>query len=523
MKIMIVDDNKQLRESIKNSVDWESLGIHEIETAENGKEGLEIFRTFLPDIVLVDIMMPEMSGLDFLKLSRQIKPEAKVLIISGFSEFEYAVEALKYGASGYELKPLKMQQLMLNVSKLIKEIQQDSEKKEQQSQHMQAYREKLLTGILHGHNKDESVIEKLLSNQFGISLRNYILLLCVRVDKERETIKEEKLVLLEQMIKSAFKDQNEIGVLLREKDRYYIYQKCSASTLEQIAKQAGLAAVLRNLNELIADTGLTLSGGVSTPHRIYQISQCYEEASRTADTVYMAGPKKFKIFDAKTSKEIPSVMYQKQRELLDAWEDGKEGYESLIISKIEAIFQLFGKFDYFEETFCLRSTTLVMERIRQYFAADGCVLEEKDNQEFFRQIEKMESLDECEQLCKDYFFKLNQHHQNVNSSNFSSVVKMAREFVNKHYAEEITVGMVGEHIGKSPNYLSHIFKAECGISFSEFLNVTRIQKAKELILNSNLMIYEVAEAVGYNNYIHFTQVFKKYEGYSPVQLRKMKR
>lgn len=523
MKIMIVDDNKQLREGIKNSVDWESLGIHEVETAENGKDGMNIFRTFLPDIILVDIIMPEMNGLEFLKNVRQMKPEVKVLIISGYSEFEYAVEALKHGASGYELKPLKMQQLMLSVSKMVKEIQQDSERKEQQTLHRQVYQEKILMDILNGYNKDEKQIEDLLGNRFGISLRNHILILCLRVDNKMEKPKEETLILLEQMIRSAFKDQSEAGVLLREKDRYYIYQKCSASTLEQITKQSGLEAVMRDLNELIVNTGITFSGGVSSPHRIYQISKCYEEATHSADIIYMAGSKKFRIFDIKTQKEIPDEIYQKQREFLDAWGTVNDDCEVQISNRIQLFFQLFKKHDYFEETFCIRSTTLVMERIRQYFAADGCILEEQENQDFFRQIEKKESLDDCEKLCRDYLFKLNQYHQKVNASNLSPAVKTVREFVNKHFAEEITVGMVADYIGKSPNYLSHIFKAECGISFSEFLNITRIQKAKELILNSNMMIYEVAEAVGYSNYIHFTQVFKKYEGYSPVQLRKMKR
>ena len=519
MKIMIIDDNKQLREGIRNSVDWQSLGIHDVKTAQNGEEGLEIFRTSLPDIVLLDIMMPEMNGLEFLKLARQIKPEVKVLIISGHSEFTYAVEAMKYGASGYELKPLKMQQLMVSVSKLVNEIRLDSASKKEQGLHRLVYQDKLLADILHGYNREKETIEQLLGSRFDLKPQNHVILLCAAADRRKESIPEDLLILVEQLIRSSFKDRDEAGVLLREKDRYYIFQKCSASMLEQMVKRTGLATILRELNELIVDTGITLSGGISNPHCIYDIHDCHEEAAYAVKTGCMAGAKKCRPYEARMHKEIPAEIFQKQKAYLDTWEVSDHGEEQIVI-KIQEIFRLFREYDYYEEMLCLRITTLVMERIRQYFASSGCSLDEKESREFSRQIEKMESIDACEQLCREYLFKLNHLRQASRAEEFSPAVRKVREYVGKHYAEGITVAIAAEHIGKSPNYLSHIFKSECGITFSEFLNATRIQKAKELIRNSDMMIYEVAEAVGYSNYIHFTQVFKKYEGCSPTQLRK---
>lgn len=521
MKMMIIDDNRQVREGIRDSVHWNSMGIEKIVTAENGREGIEIFNDFLPDIVLVDVMMPEINGIDFLKLARKKKPDVKILMISGYSEFKYAVEAMKYGASGYELKPLKMQQLLLNVSKLADEIRLNQNKIQRQELHKQVYHEKLLSDILHGRCGDKKNQEQVLLSGYGINPHHHILLICARVDKRVRGMSEDILRLVEQMIKSALMGQNGTGMLIRENDRYFIYCKCTASILEQMEKQAGFAAVLKELNELIERTGITLSAGISKPHRIYQISDGFEEAVCAEDMNVMAGASTCRIFEKKPDSGLEEEIYKKQRPFLDTWENEKDRF--VIEEKIWAFFQIPRKYQYYEENACLRSTAIVMERIRLYYAAMGCLEEEYVNQAFFERISKMDSLESCEQLCMNYMDRLEQYRQENQASNCSPMVQKVKEFVDRHYMEEITVGMMAEQIGKTPNYLSHIFKAECGISFSEYLNALRIRKAKEMLQNSDKMIYEVAEAVGYSSYVHFTQVFKKQEGCSPLQYRKMRK
>ncbi|MDY3251177.1 MAG: response regulator [Candidatus Choladocola sp.] len=511
MKMMIIDDNKQVREGIRNGIEWESLGISDIKTAEDGKEALDIFREFLPDIVLVDVMMPEMDGLEFLKRSRKIKPEAKVLMISGFSEFEYAVEAMRYGASGYELKPLKMQQLMTSVSNLVLQIRQDNERKEKSLVHQRAYERGLLLDILHGTCTDEKKMAEYL-DLFGLRKNSQIILMCVTVDGNAEEIAEHDAVLIEQMLASYFSDDPEKGLIMREKETFYIYQKCSASFLEQMNRQASLAAVLRDLNNLIIDTGHTLSGGVSRPHPAGQVAVCAEEAVYALKINRMAGRAVFRIFKERISDSFVEELYRTHMEAFDGWK-GKEDPAAEIRKRLDSLFCTMKEQGYLEKSFCIRMTSLVIEKIRQTYSVTG--------KEYFRQIDRLESLDECEAFCRDYLFRISQAAGAERKSDYSDAVKKAMEYINNHYREDTAVPVLAEHIGISPNYLSHIFKTECGTSISEYVNQVRIQKAKELISNSNMMIYEIAEAVGYGNYIRFTQVFKKYEGCSPVQFRKL--
>jgi two-component system response regulator YesN len=119
-------------------------------------------------------------------------------------------------------------------------------------------------------------------------------------------------------------------------------------------------------------------------------------------------------------------------------------------------------------------------------------------------------------LYKEAFLR----YSDSKKSRRSMAVQKAMDYIAKNYNTDLTVEILARRAGKTPNYFSHIFKKELGISFTEYVNKIRIEKAKELILHSNLLIYEIGERVGYRDYVYFTQIFKKNEGYPPTELRK---
>jgi two-component system response regulator YesN len=118
MKLLILDDDIQIREGIKNGVDWESLGFDEVQSAGDGIAGLVIAWEMAPDIVLSDVRMPGMDGLEFLHAVKELFPRIKVILISGYDDFEYLQKAIRYGADAYELKPVKIQNLLRLVEEL---------------------------------------------------------------------------------------------------------------------------------------------------------------------------------------------------------------------------------------------------------------------------------------------------------------------------------------------------------------------------------------------------------------------
>jgi two-component system response regulator YesN len=118
VKLLILDDETQIREGIKNGVDWESLGFDEVQSAGDGMAGLVIAREMAPDIVLSDVRMPGMDGLEFLHAVKELFPRIKVILVSGYDDFEYLQKAIRYGADAYELKPVKIQNLLRLVEEL---------------------------------------------------------------------------------------------------------------------------------------------------------------------------------------------------------------------------------------------------------------------------------------------------------------------------------------------------------------------------------------------------------------------
>jgi two-component system response regulator YesN len=125
MKLLILDDDTQIREGIRRGVDWKSLGFEEVRSAGDGLSGLEIAREMAPDIVLSDVRMPGMDGLEFLHRVREIFPGIKVALISGYDDFEYLQKAIRYGADGYELKPVKMRNLFRLIGDLKEKLRRE--------------------------------------------------------------------------------------------------------------------------------------------------------------------------------------------------------------------------------------------------------------------------------------------------------------------------------------------------------------------------------------------------------------
>ncbi|MDR0637563.1 MAG: response regulator [Spirochaetaceae bacterium] len=122
MKLLILDDDIQIREGVEKSIDWRCAGIDEVKSAGDGVSGLKMALSFRPDIILSDVRMPGINGLDFLREIKEVLPRSKVILISGYDDFEYLQKAVKYKADAYELKPVKVQHLINLVAEMKEEI-----------------------------------------------------------------------------------------------------------------------------------------------------------------------------------------------------------------------------------------------------------------------------------------------------------------------------------------------------------------------------------------------------------------
>ena len=143
MNLMIVDDDIQIREGIQYGIDWDTIGISRVKSYGDGVEALEDYDSFGPQIILADIRMPAMDGLEFLRQVKMRSREVKVILISAYSDFEYCQKAVELGASGYELKPLKVRNLIQKIQEMAKQVRTEAQGKEAYERYVASYREKV--------------------------------------------------------------------------------------------------------------------------------------------------------------------------------------------------------------------------------------------------------------------------------------------------------------------------------------------------------------------------------------------
>lgn len=503
MKLMILDDDVQIREGIQFGIDWKSLGISEVKSFGDAVSALEELEEFGPQIILADIRMPEMDGLEFLRRVKTKRGSVKVILISAYSDFEYCQRAIQYGAAGYELKPLKVGRLIQTIQETVNQIREEEVGRENYRKYVDTYREKVVEELFDGRITDRNVLMEILSMHFGIREARTLLCMAVLPDYGGNLTVEQ----------SFWQDR-------LEKDEHVfcfrgglaVLTKTADSTLFILEKQNRLKSLFRAVRRHFLDRGVSVSGGISGMFAVEEIHRGYLMADHALLGRFYAGEGYVGIYGIDTAKQVQFPY--REREMMI-----RESTVSLDPDKIsDAIQRIKRELRECGVTDARAVRQLVLYGLEALYGAAGRG-EKLKLLEWNGEMERMTFLSEYmeywEKKCREFL----DDYEREQSRRYSANVKRALSYIEEHYGEDIGVEQVSGYIGKTPNYFSSIFKQEMGISFREYLNQYRIQKAQELILHSDLMIYEISEKVGYRDYAYFSQVFKKLAGCSPTGLR----
>ncbi len=238
MKLLIADDDRQIRNGLAEGIDWQSQGIDIVLTAADGLEALQLFDRENPEIVLTDIRMP---GLDGIELSREIQQRSNttsVIILSGYSDFEYARQAMRYGVQDYLLKPVEIEELLRVVQAAKDRISRISQLQDEQSLHTRAFRENFLNDVLSGKLVDNTRIAEQLAKHWQIGPGTQIRVVVLEIDqawkipalKDRQEFLAQVEPLLttltgETPLAICHRDERLIAILQVEPDRGGIFQR----------------------------------------------------------------------------------------------------------------------------------------------------------------------------------------------------------------------------------------------------------------------------------------------------------
>ena len=532
-RILLVDDEEEVRKGILRKMDWEKLGFQVAGDAENGEEALEKIEQLKPDVVMTDIRMPYMDGLTLTSRIRQKYPSMKVLIFSGYDDFEYAQQAIKLNVTEYILKPVNVEELTEILNRVRENLDEEIEQRRDINLLRERYRSSLpiireifLNDLVRGNVDEEEVKPKL--EEYGVNILNARKLIAavISVEREERGAEQDSLPLQREKKLIPISVRGLVEDHLREYFRFISFN--SAEGIAVIAAidgkntQTGFIDLLADAckeTRRILDVAVTAGIGHSckAPEQISESYQSavdalgYKAIVGTGGTIYIG--------DMEPVSRGKLQLNQKDETELETCI--KFGTPETIRSEVEA---LAGRMDDIRahasqyQVYMLTIVSCLVRLMQQY---DLNMEEMFDSEE--RYIDIMRGICRRETFADELIpvaCRMNEVLNRERDNTTKKVILEAKAYIQENYADpELSVDMLCRHLHMSPAYFSTVFKKETGQTYINYLTEVRLRKAEELLKNTDDKTYKIAQKVGYQEQNYFSYVFKKRFGISPTKYR----
>lgn len=520
-KVIVVDDEPILLMGIRACINWEENGYLFAGQAQNGKEALELIEKVRPDIIFTDIKMPCMDGIELLKIVSRDYPDCKVVVLSCLSEMEIVREALVLGASDYILK------LSMQPEELIHILNKTAEKLENSRKQMLRLKdaEKILTthkkeiekslfyDFLNGVYGEEVFTER--AKNSGVFLPSGKLTLAVfqvyRLTEEEKPQMDELRGEAEKMLRQFLMPQiEEYSLFAKEEQIVFL---CLTEKLGNNSRE--VQQFFKQIQRNAEKWGIGLTVGVTKSFEgLGKLPERYREAESalssrfylTEETVIMAG-------------NIPEM--EKGTFVVSLAEE-KKIFEAVVERRMkEAESRIHGLF---QEAKKKRTETMSVKKGTENFCYGIICLADRMYGSTFHELEEIDyrgfikearTLVQLEQEVLSFIRKIDEYIRRNASNSCRREIVLAKQYVYDHLNEDITLEQVASHVNISRSYFSMLFKQLEKESFTQFVNRTKMETAKQLLMTHQLHIYEAAEKVGIENENYFTKLFKRYIGVNP--------
>jgi two-component system, response regulator YesN len=518
-KVFFVEDEIVTREGIRDNVDWKANGFEFCGEATDGEMALPLLRTARPDVLLTDIKMPFMDGLQLSKIVHERMPWVKIVILSGHDEFEYAQQAIQLGVTEYLLKPVTVQNLHQVLQKLASQL--DQERKEQENiqrlreqieENRAILRERLLLKVVVGALSSSEAIEK--GQMLGLDLiaRCYLVVILKTELRDRaEQFDYGEYQQVQQVVAGLVENSPDVFVLRKDWEELVLLMKGSAPELLEEERDR----LLERIQQGVKNTQYQLTSGIGTPKkRMAELHQSFIEA--LIDIQQATDEKSKHPTSAVDKTDLLKVDRAAVENFLrcGAKEDFNEFYNSYIHSLGETALKSYLIKNYIFVDVVLATVQLVHE-----LGGDiDQVIPELDSLETtLAGIKTVEQLREQVYRILSSALAFRDRHTNPH---YMGTVQQAKDYIDQRYMEaELSLNEVAAHVNLSPSHFSVVFGKEACQTFKEYLTELRIKKAKELLRTTALRSTDIAYQVGYNDPHYFSHVFRKVTGMSPNEFR----
>lgn len=535
IKVFLVEDEMVIRRGIKNSIDWEKEGYIFCGEASDGELAYPMIIKEKPDILITDIRMPFMDGLELCKLVKKELPNIKILILSGYDEFDYAKEAIRLGVTEYLLKPISSGKLLEALNGVSESIRREKEDKDLVRKYMEEMREntehekqKFFEQMIAGNLSMADALETGKKYEMNLSAGMYNLLL-FRFTLGKENRKSGELL---------GEAEYAIEKLTERLEYVFEFQRgvegwaflLMADNEEQMSER--VKELSKDLEEIMKNySTIAYFGGIGQPvARLRELEESFREAERAlAARFTMELNRIISVEDIRMAQNVDTLddieitsfgEIEKTRTMLEKFLNN--GAEDEIDEFVDV---------YINE---LPEENLKSVLMRQYIIMDAYIVMmsfcekiegiegemQAQSEELKNSMKTIQTLEEIKNYIRMLLKKIIGVRDTISGRRYSDIIEIAKDQIRKTYmSDEISLNTIAAEVGMSSSYFSSIFSKEMEKTFVEYLTEIRMDRAKELLMCSSMKTSEIGYEVGYKDPHYFSYIFKKTQNCTPKEFR----
>ncbi len=511
IKVLVADDELLVRIGLRTTIEWEKNGFTIVGEAKNGKEAIELFDKFAADILITDIRMPVMDGLEVIQNIKEKKKDLKSIILTHYDDFSYAQKAIKLGASEFILKNnLTSDNLLLALKKLTEEIEPARARSVNsltETEHLHYALEKAILSNIAGIDYEGLMtfpVDSCFYSHFFVAYGK----ICYTEDLEFDMNSSEFVKNLSNIFVSK---DHVMQAMMRVEDHLIYLYNIGFKTENHKKEQSEIVNILkRNIKQFF---DLDMFFGVSSVgDSLLDIPKLVAEGQKACERCFFTEEKVIR-YDRGLEKIVeenvkikPDIIrkYLNQSDMVSLF--------AYIDERFDKIYSSYNKMG-------VRRLFIDFVSLAQMIHQEKYADEEIVSDEKFRYIyfDKLADFKAIKEYVKDVYRFISMKSED---KAYSYYINKSIKYIKENYERNITLEEVAEYSKVSKSYLSLLFKQETGINFSTFLTNYRIEKSKEYMRESHYKIYEIAERIGFDNPYYFSKVFKEKVGISCKEYQK---
>lgn len=522
IKVFLVDDEEKTRKLLKLLIDWEKLGFRISGEASSGQEGLYLLEEIQPDLIITDVRMPYMDGLQFSKLALQMYPNVKIIILTAYEDFSCAQQSIQIGVSDFLLKPIKRDNLMTALNSVVQKIEEEmdmrqeySHVQEQLGKMQESLKEKFLGEMLVANSPNEELRQKM--QYFSMEcMENQVQAAVITLQDESAKLNGEKRILYSlagaDLVRQYFQGNAQIYVFTDHLGNIVIADADVSYPFEAEMEKLKDILSAKLFNRISAGVGTVCTG-------LHGLAKSYREACEALKYCIIYGDKIVLSYKDVSLSESSSETREKGLEEIEFFvraglrkETSEAVRRSLVQQPLEAI----------EDINAIKVKSINIVTLLLNIATEmHFPLASQKYAKLYQEVISFDKISQIESELSKTAENLASEIQNVRKKKSGQQIATIMEYIDEHLSDPaLGLSSLSSHFFINPSYLSRTFKHQTGTTIVEYLTTRRIRKAQELLQNTDRLAYEIGAEVGIPDPNYFGKCFKKYTGYSIQEFRK---